>query len=144
MSRVTVLSISKEVLNPFEHLAGQATDELCGVLVGRQGHFRGVVDEIRLIKNIHATSRKAFLMDPQDFLTAIEDTSLYTATPEHQFLGIIHSHPVDYAFPSITDWAAAEGHGLYFGPYLIYSPAYETLNGFFWDGKQFLRIDVHT
>lgn len=144
MSQVSALSISKKVLNPFELLARQTNDELCGVLVGWKGTFSGVVHEIRLIKNIHATPRKAFLMDPQDFLAAIEDTSLYTATPEQQFLGIIHSHPIDYAFPSMADWAAAEGHGLYISPYLIYSPAYETLNGFFWDGKQFLRIDVHT
>jgi proteasome lid subunit RPN8/RPN11 len=138
------LGLPKTVSASFEQRAKQTNDELCGILVGTFGNFSGVVTEIRVVKNIHATPRKAFLMDPQEFLNAIEDTSLYTATPKQQFLGIIHSHPIDYAFPSITDWAAAEGHGLYFGPYLIYSPVYEKLNGFFWDGRQFLRIDVHT
>ena len=115
---------------------------MCAVLVGASGDLSGTVEEVRMIQNIAPNKLGGFVMEPGEFLHAIEDTDLYTETPAKQYMGIIHSHYFDRPYPSIADWFGATNNHLYHGPYLIYSVFYEQLLGFYWNGSEFRKMEL--
>ena len=138
------LSVSTSIFNKFRIEANSSGGaEVCAVMVGKSGSFSGQVEEIRMIRNAAKEAERGFIMDPQEFHDDIIDTTLYDDVGDTQYLGIIHSHYFDRAFPSIADWVGAVG-GLYHGPYLIYSVIHEELHGFYWNGKEFVKMELIT
>jgi proteasome lid subunit RPN8/RPN11 len=139
---IQMLSIPQTEYAKFVKVANASGgNEVCGVLVGQWGMLSSTAKEIRMIRNAAERVDRAFIMDPQEYLNAILDTDLYERIEyKTQYLGIIHSHYFDRAFPSIADWNGALG-GVPHGPYLIYSVIHEELNAFYWNGKEFLRLE---
>jgi proteasome lid subunit RPN8/RPN11 len=137
------LAIPKEVQRKFrEEASGSGGDEVCGVLVGESGNLSGSVSDIRMVKNLAPKKEAGFIMDPVDFLNAIEDTNLYSDRGVYKYVGIIHSHYFDRPYPSIADWNGAANHGLYHGAYLIYSVLHEQLLAFYWNGNEFIKLEL--
>lgn len=136
------LSICKPELLKFKKEANASGGaEVCGVMVGEFGDFSCKVEEIRMIRNAAAKVDRAFMMDPQEYLDAILDTDLYdTEHYKTEYLGIIHSHYFDRAYPSIADWNGAV-NGLSRSSYLIYSVIHEELNAFYWTTKEFMELE---
>lgn len=78
--------------------------EACGVMIGRAGSERVVVEDIFHARNLNVErARDRFLLDPQDFLAA----DRAARSRELDVVGIWHSHPDHPARPSITDLEAA-------------------------------------
>ena len=137
-----ILSISKAEYEKFRKEANASGgSEICGLIVGTVGSLSSKVDEIRMIRNAAAEKAdKGFVMDPQQYHDAILDLDLYDSSNTKQYVGIIHSHYFDYPFPSITDWFGAE-RGLGRCVYLIYSVLHEELGCYFWNTKEFIRLE---
>jgi proteasome lid subunit RPN8/RPN11 len=136
-----LLSISKSEIEKFKKEANASGGaEVCAVMVGRFGSFSGQVDEIRMVHNAAPDIEAGFIMDPQQYLDAILDTDLYEPGNTIQYVGIIHSHYFDRAYPSIADWNGAV-HGLVRAPYLIYSVVHEELNAFYWNTREFIKLE---
>jgi proteasome lid subunit RPN8/RPN11 len=143
VAMILTLRIPDELKSDFDRLAiEQAEEEICGVMVGSQIDSVGSVAEVRIVKNIAENKIAGFMMDPVEFLSAVEDTSLYADNTRYSYLGIIHSHPKDRPYPSITDWYGAAEKGLYHGPYVIYSVSEKRFNGFYWNGDEFLKMGL--
>jgi proteasome lid subunit RPN8/RPN11 len=142
MSPIQLLSISKSEYEKFRSAANASGGaEVCGVMVGSFGNFSSKIEEIRMIKNAAKNVDRAFMMDPQEYLDSIWDTDMMDPKSyKTQYIGIIHSHYFDRALPSIADWNGAE-NGLCRSVYLIYSVAYEELNAFYWNTKEFTRLE---
>ena len=139
---IQILSIPETLRLKFQLEAnGSGGDEVCAVLTGKAENFSGQVDEVRMIHNIAEKAERGFIMDPKQFLEAVMDTNLYEMPYKTQYMGIVHSHYFDRAFPSIADWSGAIS-GLYHGPYLIYSVIHEEWNGFYWNGNEFLKMEL--
>jgi proteasome lid subunit RPN8/RPN11 len=141
---IQILSVPKDIRDKFRIEAnGSGGDEVCAVMTGKVNNFSGQIEEVRLIRNIAKDMEAGFVMDPKQFLEAVMDTDLYDSVFSTQYMGIIHSHYFDHAYPSIVDWEGAVG-GLYHGPYLIYSVIHEEWNGFYWNGNEFLKMELIT
>ena len=139
---VKILGLSKALITKFITEANNSGgEEACAVLVGSSGNFSAVVEDIRIIKNISDNKLVGFMMDPGEFLNSVMDTNLFSADWKTSYLGIIHSHYYDRPYPSITDWYGAV-NGLYHGPYLIYSVKYDQTLGFYWNGNEFLKMEL--
>jgi len=122
--------------------AGGGGDEVCAVLVGTSRNLSGIIEEVRMVKNIAPDKCAGFMMDPVDFLNAVEDTTLYERNASKEYIGIIHSHFYDRPYPSIADWAGANDGRLYHGAYVIYGVHHEQFLSYFWNGLEFRRMEI--
>jgi len=139
------LAIPKELRQKFQNRAEYDRsfgEEVCGVMIGTSGNLSGYLQDIRMIKNVARDRYAGFIMDPEEFLKAVTDTTLYAEEPAYNYLGIIHSHYSDKPYPSIVDWCSAVEKGMYHGPYVIYSVPEEKFNGFYWNGNEFLKMEL--
>ena len=131
----------RNLAQEFKEASEKSYKEICGVLIGQIGDRVANVTIIRNIPNID-DNQYTFTMEPKAFLKAIEDTNLYTDDYSFSFIGIIHSHPQVYAYPSITDWDAARRYSLYVGAYVIYGGLDDTFRAFFWNGDEFIATEL--
>jgi proteasome lid subunit RPN8/RPN11 len=76
-------------------------DETCGLLLG-QGNR---IERIQPARNVHATPRTHFEIDPQ----ALVDAHRAARGGGPEIVGYYHSHPEGPAGPSATDQAMASG-----------------------------------
>lgn len=137
------MSITPGALANFKKHA-ESTKEVCGVMIGARDNYTATVDEIHIIANISKYPEIEFLMSPSDFIEAIQKTSMWDKENPRlkDYVGIIHSHPRDHAFPSIRDWHSAKQHELVYGGYVIYSPRFGELNAFYWNGHEFRQVGL--
>lgn len=80
-------------------------DEACALLIGVVAGDRACVDEIIPARNVAATPRRAFELDPAVHIAALR--SLRETGGNRRILGHWHSHPDGPAEPSATDAAMA-------------------------------------
>jgi proteasome lid subunit RPN8/RPN11 len=79
-------------------LTADASDEVCGVLIGRRTPAV-TLDTIIVGRNVHRVPRRHFMLDAQTLLQA--DTQARAA--EREIVGFFHSHPTSSALPSSHD-----------------------------------------
>ena len=113
--------------------------EACGVLVGKIKNNTAYVEQVRPIKNI-SVQDDSFMMDPQEYLSAIIDTDYYSDTPKYTLLGIYHTHPDFPGYPSSIDWKVAEKGQVIEGMYLIFTTEGNSIYSYYWDGKKFIVL----
>lgn len=138
-----ILSLNKEAILDFQNYA-QTENEVCGLMVGRRDNYTATVTNIYKITNISQHPEDSFVMDPTEFLDAIMNTEMWDKDDPKlpDFVGIIHSHPKSHAFPSTADWYHAKTNDLLHGGYVIYSPLYDELNAFYWNGHEFKQVGL--
>ncbi len=127
-------SISKEI---YENLISYgnkfSSKEVCGALVGYAGQSTYTCDQFTALTNISKKDQGVhYIPDPNEFFNVLSTTKQFDKTNLKDLVGIFHTHPNHLPIPSHTD---INGAG-YKGIYLIYSPKYNQLNGFYYDGDE--------
>lgn len=117
------------LIENFKKVAREnAPDEVCGVLVGPVLDTTGLITRILMVKNISENIPKwDFIMDPVEFYLALKTTCWLNDNATDDYLGVIHSHPVNSSLPSIYDKAAVFNGHTTEGAYMIYSVRDDTL-----------------
>ena len=78
------LAIPKELRQKFQNRAEYDRsfgEEVCGIMVGSSGNLSGSLQDIRMVKNVARDKYAGFVMDPEEFLKAVTDTTLYAEKP---------------------------------------------------------------
>ncbi|HKF52574.1 MAG TPA: M67 family metallopeptidase [Candidatus Acidoferrales bacterium] len=94
-----------------DEAAKNATQECCGLLAGRDG----IISEIFLARNAHASPATAYEIAPQELFRVMK----VIRAKRLELMGIYHSHPRGDNFPSRTDIERAFYPDT---PYFILSP----------------------
>jgi len=110
-----------------------STVEVCGVLTGQQGD-EWEIKEFTPTTNITPGDMAVvhYMPDPTEFFQIIKDTRLVKKSADKDFIGIFHTHPNNLPIPSMTDHNGAG----YKGIYIIYSPKFNNLAFYYWDGDE--------
>ena len=107
--------------------------EVCGFLLGRKDNESSwVCNEFRPLTNISDHKAVHYIPEPNEMFKALNETTLMNKEATKDLVGVFHTHPHHEARPSVTD---LEGAG-YQGFYMIYSPKYNELNTFYYDGGE--------
>lgn len=85
------------------HVRSAGASEACGFLLGDRSGSRARVLLARPARNLAADPRRAYLVDPGDWLAAMEEAELKNLL----LVGYYHSHPDGSTSPSATDLAGA-------------------------------------
>jgi proteasome lid subunit RPN8/RPN11 len=96
LTRALIERISSEAARAFP-------EEACGLLLGREGR----IEELIPARDVHATPRTHFEIDPQ----ALIDAHRAARQGGPEVTGYYHSHPTGPAEPSATDRQMATGDG---------------------------------
>lgn len=99
----STLRISSSLVDRIIAAARMSRDEVCGLLLGRDG----VVNEVRACHNVHAAPATRFELDPTALFAALRESR----ADGPRVLGHYHSHPSGVALPSATDAADAAPDG---------------------------------
>jgi proteasome lid subunit RPN8/RPN11 len=131
----------------FKAIARQArNNEVCGLLLGKSiTNFivkKFEVYNIWPIRNISDANPQWFYnMHPDDLFQAVKNTTMFGAA-DLDLCGVIHSHPNDKPIPSQMDINRARDAG-YKIVYVIYSPMYDTIAAWYWNGDMFEEIQYY-
>jgi len=110
-----------------------SSQEVCGALVGYAGQNTYTCHEFKKLSNVSNEDKSGhYIPDPNEFFAVISQTSHFNHRNKKDLVGIFHTHPHSLPIPSQTD---INGAG-YAGVYLIYSPKYDQLNAFYYDGDE--------
>ena len=118
------------------------SQEVCGALVGYSNQSVYTCDEFKKLSNVSEMDQGVhYTPDPNEFFGVISKTAHFDKANKKELVGIFHTHPHHLPIPSATD---INGAG-YKGVYLIYSPKYDKLNAYYYDGnevhKEFIPIE---
>ena len=95
----STVRISRSLLERIVSDSRRSSDEICGMLLGREG----VIEEARACRNVHPAPATRFELDPAALFAALRGAR--AGGPA--MLGHYHSHPSGVAAPSRTDAADA-------------------------------------
>ena len=120
-------TIKNEMIN---YGLSSPTAEVCGAFLGKRGKDnRWIVKEFIPIENV-CEDQSRYIPHPEQWLSAIKQTTLVEDNADLDFIGVYHTHPMNTPTPSITDIAYAA----YEGVYIIYSPVFSTFSSSYWSG----------
>lgn len=127
---MNVLILNKQHLRGIsEHSRMSFPVEACGMLVGKRGHRKKIVERVCPTKNILASASR-YEIDPQELVKVFDEAE----RESKEVLGFYHSHPHWPAHASKTDRSSA------FYPnysYLIYSNLEDEARSYVWNGRRF-------
>ncbi len=106
------------------------TKEVCGFLLGKKSDSVWECDEFIPLTNISDSQEVHYIPEPNEMFKALNKTTHMDSQADKDLVGVFHTHPHHRAQPSITDLTGAGYQGFYF----IYSPKYNELNAFYYDG----------
>jgi proteasome lid subunit RPN8/RPN11 len=114
-----------------------APNEICGLITGKNINNVAKADTIHHILNIFKeTPRWGYNMEPNEMFKVLKTTTMFDLNNTTDLCGIIHSHPLTSAVPSLTDILYAKKSG-YKTFYLIFSVIDDNFNSYFWNGNNF-------
>ncbi|MDO7836194.1 M67 family metallopeptidase [Sphingobium sp. HBC34] len=97
------VAISRALLDHIMALAAASRDEVCGLLLGREGVIEAIVPAV----NVAPDPSRHFELDPATLIAAYR--AARAGGPA--VIGHYHSHPSGVAAPSATDAACAAPDG---------------------------------
>jgi len=135
-------SISKEVYDNLISYGNKfSSKEVCGALVGYAGQGTYTCDQFNTLTNVSKEDQGAnYVPDPNEFFNVLSKTKQFDKTNTKDLVGIFHTHPHSLPIPSQID---INGAG-YAGIYIIYSPKYDKLSTFYYNGDETDRKFIPT
>jgi len=124
------------------HAREDSPEEVCGVLGGErrevertadEGEIEGSTSRVRSVHraaNVARSSRRTYLIDPEEQLTIMEDIE----ARGKEIVGFYHSHPTGPACPSGVDERRATWKGY---SYVICLPSVPFVGSWRWNGETF-------